>query len=120
VAGLWEIRHCKSPCGPREKEKPGLSEVPTLLELGYDFSNDTIHGLVGPAGLSPAVRKTLEEAFRKGMETPEFKTAQKNLNLTPLYLSGEAYEKHLRERWSKLEKTMREAGIIKGAATNPE
>jgi len=95
-------------------------EVPTLLELGYNFTNDTIHGILGPAGLPLEIRKKLEEAFTKGMETPEFKAAQKRLYLTPIYFDSEAYERHIKERWVAVEKAMKEAGIITEAATKPE
>jgi tripartite-type tricarboxylate transporter receptor subunit TctC len=101
----------------READFP---EVPTLRELGYDYYNDTIHALVGPAGLPPDVKKRLEDAFMKGMETPEFKTAQAKLYLSPVKYGIEAYGKHLREKWARTEKIMIEAGIVKEAATKPE
>lgn len=99
---------------------PDFPEVPTLWELGYGFSNDTIHAIVGPAGLPLEIKKKLEEAFRKGMETPEFKAVQQRLYLTPVYIDSAAYEKHLKERWVDVEKNMKEAGIITEAATKPE
>jgi len=102
------------------KRGADFPEVPTLLELGYDFSNDTIHAVVGPAGLAPAVKRKLEEAFQKGMETPEFKTAQQRLYLSPAHYDSRAYAKHLQERWRSVEKIMIEAEIIKAAATKPE
>jgi tripartite-type tricarboxylate transporter receptor subunit TctC len=94
-------------------------DVPTLWELGYGFSNDTIHAIVGPAGIPPDVRKKLEEAFKKAMETPEFKTAQEQFYVAPVYYVGDEYERHLQERWVAVEKIMKEAGIITEAATSP-
>jgi len=103
-----------------KKRGPDFPEVPTLWELGYGFSNETIHAIVGPAGLPPDVMKKLEEAFRKGMETPEFKTAQEKLYLTPAYYDSKAYGKHLKERWPSMEKILIDAGVVKEAATKPE
>jgi tripartite-type tricarboxylate transporter receptor subunit TctC len=103
-----------------KKRGAEFPDVPTLWELGYGFSNETIHAILGPAGLPPEVKKKLEEGFRKGMETPEFKSAQENLYLSPVHYDSKAYEKHLKERWVSVEKIMIEAGIIKEAATQPE
>jgi tripartite-type tricarboxylate transporter receptor subunit TctC len=103
-----------------KKRSADYPNVPTLFELGYGFSNETIHGILGPAGLPPAVVKRLQEAFRKGTETPAFKTAQEQLFTVPVDLDAQAWGKHLRDRWTSVEKTMMEVGIITGAATNPE
>jgi tripartite-type tricarboxylate transporter receptor subunit TctC len=103
-----------------KQRSPDFPDVPTLWELGYGFANDTIHAIVGPAGLPHDLKKKLEEAFKKGMETPEFKAAQKNLYLSQVLLDGEAYEKHLKERWSSSENIYKKIGIITEAATKPE
>jgi hypothetical protein len=42
------------------------------------------------------------------------------LYLSPVHYDSNAYEKHLKERWVSVEKIMKEAGIIKEAATQPE
>ena len=124
-AGIgWQI-HAKSGAvralaDHGKKRGADFPDVPTLWELGFGFSNETIHAMVGPAGLPPDVKKKLEEGFRKGMETPEFKSAQEKLYLSPVHYDSKAYEKHLKERWVGVEKLMIEAGIIKEAATQPE
>jgi len=48
---------------------PRSPNVPTLIELGYNFSAVVPYGFVGPAGLSPDVIAKLETALTKGMET---------------------------------------------------
>jgi tripartite-type tricarboxylate transporter receptor subunit TctC len=102
------------------ERSPDFPEVPTLWELGYGFTNDTIHAVVGPAGLPPEAKRKLEEAFLKGMETPEFKAAQKRLYLSPARYDSQAYGRHLQERWGSVVKILTEAGIVKEAATQPE
>jgi tripartite-type tricarboxylate transporter receptor subunit TctC len=47
-----------------------LPDVPTTVELGYDYYNDTVFSVFGPAGMNPAVVKKLEDAFAKAQETP--------------------------------------------------
>jgi len=101
------------------KRLPNFPNVPTLKELGYDFVSDTIHGIVGPAGLPPDVVKKLEAAFTKGIETPEFKMAQEKLSLTPVYYDSKEFDRHLKEHWVKMQKIFIETGVIKEAATQP-
>jgi tripartite-type tricarboxylate transporter receptor subunit TctC len=102
-----------------EKRSPHFPDVPTLKELGYGFVSETMHTIAGPAGLSPDVVKKLEAAIKKGMETPEFKTALEKLYLSPVFLDSKGYDQHLKEKWGKTEKMFKELGIIKEAATQP-
>jgi len=102
-----------------EKRSPHFPEVPTLKELGYGFVSETVHSIVGPAGLSPDVVKKLETAFKKGTEMPEFKTALEKLYLTPIFMNSKEYDQHLKDKWGKTETMFREIGIIKEAATQP-
>jgi tripartite-type tricarboxylate transporter receptor subunit TctC len=101
------------------KRQAAFPNAPTLKELGYDYYNDTMHAIVGPAGLPPEVVKKLESAFAKGMETPEFKSAQEKLYLNPIHYDSKEYERHLKEKWARTEKMFKETGIIKEAATQP-
>jgi tripartite-type tricarboxylate transporter receptor subunit TctC len=99
---------------------PLFPDVPTMKELGYDVTNDTVHCILGPAGLPADVTKKLEEAFAKGQETEEFKTVREKLYLTPLSYNSKQLEQHLKEFWAKEEKMMKEVGVITEAATQPE
>jgi tripartite-type tricarboxylate transporter receptor subunit TctC len=102
-----------------EKRSPSFPDVPTLKELGYDYFNWTLHGVVGPAGLPPPVVQKLEAALLRGMETPEFKQALEKLFLTPTHYGSRAYDEHLKEKWVRTERMFKETGIIKEAATQP-
>jgi tripartite-type tricarboxylate transporter receptor subunit TctC len=98
---------------------PSYPDVPTLKELGYGFVSDTVHSILGPAGLPPELVRKLENAFTKGTETPEFKTAVEKLYLTPILIKSKEYDLHLKEKWVRTEKMFKEIGIIKEAATQP-
>jgi tripartite-type tricarboxylate transporter receptor subunit TctC len=74
-------------------EKRILPEVPALREFGYPFYNlSTEYYLVAvPKGTPAPVVAKLEGAWRKAMETPEFKTTATNLYVyDPNPLSKEA------------------------------
>lgn len=102
-----------------EKRPIDFPDVPTLKEFGYDFMNDTVHAIVGPAGLPPDIVKKLETAFTKGMEAGEFKAAQSKLYLTPVYYNNKEYDRHLKEKWTRTEKIFKDIGIITESATQP-
>jgi tripartite-type tricarboxylate transporter receptor subunit TctC len=102
-----------------EKRSPHFQDVPTLKELGYGFVSETTHSIVGPAGLSPDVVEKLEAAFKKGTETPEFKTALEKLYLSPIFMNSKEYSQHLKDKWGRTETMFKEIGIIKEAATQP-
>ena len=102
-----------------EKRSPHFPDVPTIKELGYNYVSDTIHCIVGPAGLPPEVQKKLEAAFFKGMETPEYKSVMEKIYMSPAHLSGKDFDQNLKERWTRMEKLFKEYGIIKEAATQP-
>src|SRR5436190_13933061 len=46
----------------RSKKWPN---VPTIRELGYDYTFDSPYGLVGPTSLDPAIVQKLHDAFKK-------------------------------------------------------
>jgi len=95
-------------------------DAPTLKELGYAFVSETVHSVVGPAGLPPDVVKKLDAALKKGAEAPEFKAAVEKLYLSPVWMGSQEYDKHLKDKWVRTEKLFKETGIIKEAATQPQ
>ncbi|WP_426959170.1 Bug family tripartite tricarboxylate transporter substrate binding protein [Muricoccus radiodurans] len=52
---------------------PSLPDVPTLKELGIDFTSSYWYGLLGPRGLEPAVVARLQEAVRQTLAVPEIR-----------------------------------------------
>ena len=102
-----------------EKRSAAFPNIPTFRELGFDFVNETVFSIFGPAGLPPDVVKKLETAFTRGMETPQFKAVVEKLNLTPAYYNSKDYDRFLKGSWVKLEKSMKETGMIKEPATQP-
>jgi tripartite-type tricarboxylate transporter receptor subunit TctC len=102
-----------------EKKNPNYPDVPTLKELGYDFANETVFCIVGPAGLPSDVQSKLENAFAKAAASSEVKTAVEKLDLVPILMVGKPYDDYLKSVWSRLEKNLKETGLIKEPATAP-
>jgi len=102
-----------------KSRSPHSPNVPTLKELGYNFTSENYHSIVGPAGIPPEVVAKLEAAFVAGMETPEFKATRERLYLSAVYYNSKDYTRSIEERWGTMEKLFKEVGIIKEAATQP-
>jgi len=100
-----------------EKRSPHFPNVPTLKELGYDFTKEMVFCIFGPANLPPDVLQKLETAFTKGTETPEFKSLLEKLDATPSSYKSKALDGWLRETAVRAEKMYKDIGIIKEPAT---
>lgn len=73
-------------------------DVPTLKELGYDIADSVPWGIVGPAGMDPAVVKRLDGAFRKAMQDKVFLDSLAMLGQEPRYVSGDDFRKYMLSR----------------------
>jgi tripartite-type tricarboxylate transporter receptor subunit TctC len=66
----------------QDKRIEDLPDIPTITELGYMKSIFTeVYLFVAPKGTPPSAVKMLEEAFRKAMETPEFRAQATNFDM---------------------------------------
>lgn len=69
--------------------------VPSLTELGYDVNLENMKGLVVPAETPDEVVEYLETRFTQAMESDTFRTLAERGNITPGYLSGEAFHQSM-------------------------
>ncbi len=94
-----------------------LPDVPTTLELGYDYYNDTVFSVFGPAGMNPAVVKKLEDAFAKAQETPAWRQWLESTGQVMVKMRSAEYTKFLDEAWSREIKIQKSLGLITEPAT---
>jgi tripartite-type tricarboxylate transporter receptor subunit TctC len=76
-----------------EERIAALADVRTMKELGYPAVSFTAGGLIAPAGTSPAVLATLEQACADATARAEYKTIAGRLNVEARYLPGDAFRK---------------------------
>lgn len=95
-------------------------DIPTFLDLGYNYLNDTFFSVHGPAGMDPAIVKKLEDAFAKSVDTQEFKDMAKKFALQPLKIRSQEYTQILETGWPKQVEIFKGLGRIKEAATQPK
>jgi tripartite-type tricarboxylate transporter receptor subunit TctC len=96
-----------------EKRWKSFPDVPTFRELGYDFINESVFMFAAPKGTPPPVVKKLDEAFRKGMEDPEFIKTMEKLEIEISYRNSEDLKKYLEEAYVRLGKMIRELKLPK-------
>jgi tripartite-type tricarboxylate transporter receptor subunit TctC len=102
-----------------EKRNPKFPDAPTLKEMGYDWTNETIFSIIGPAGMPADVTKKLEDAIVKAADSKEVKTMMDSLDMVPILMVGKEYDEYLKAVWTKLEKNLKDTGLIKEPATAP-
>lgn len=78
-----------------EERYPGLPDVPTMKELGYDLVSGSSRGYSAPKGIPEDVKETLINAFKKMAEMPEFVEACAARDTIIDMKYGEDYKKML-------------------------
>lgn len=90
------------------KRHPLLPDVPTFEELGYKgFDGVQWYGIVGPAGMPPAVTKKLNDEINKAIGTPELQKRLSGEALDVMPMSPEQFGRFMQAdiaRWAKLAK----------------
>jgi tripartite-type tricarboxylate transporter receptor subunit TctC len=85
---------------------PLLKDVPTMVEAGFKgFDALQWYGVVGPAGLPPAVLKTLNDTLNAVLTGPDLRDRLSAEAVEPSPMTPEAFGQFIREdiaRWTKL------------------
>jgi tripartite-type tricarboxylate transporter receptor subunit TctC len=82
-------------CTYGEKRIPSFPNVPTLQELGFPIVAPSFMVILAPKGISAEVVETVHQAFRKGMEDPEFLKGCDAVDHVPIYKNPQDTAKHL-------------------------
>jgi tripartite-type tricarboxylate transporter receptor subunit TctC len=96
-----------------------LPDVPTSIELGYNYYNDTVFSVFGPAGMDPSVVKKLEDAFEKAQGTPAWKQWLEQTGQITVKMRSAEYTKFLQEAWDREIQIQKSLGLLTEPATQP-
>ena len=96
-----------------EQRDPGLPDVPTLTEQGYDVVTPFNIGLYGPAGLPADVVEKWDQISKKLMENPETQKEMAKVSLFPSYMSTKDFRVHLKKLSDNLHDLARAGGLLK-------
>jgi tripartite-type tricarboxylate transporter receptor subunit TctC len=88
-------------------------QVPTLKEVGYNMVSPGPIGLIGPKDMPKPIVAKLHDAFKKAMDDADFQAVMKKLDMIPLYLNSEDYEKFVRQDSERIGKLVQKLGLHK-------
>lgn len=95
-----------------DERVPGMKDVPTMKEVGYDVVSRSTRGVIAPGGISEHERKVLVEMMRKVTESKGWaEYAEKNM-MQVKFVGGEDYGKYLAEERARLTETLKAAGKL--------
>lgn len=90
-------------------------EAPTLVELGYrDMVVTSPYGIVGPAGMEPAVVLALHDAFAAAIRDPQHLQALERYDMAPDYKNSEDYATFLRDMVAREQAMIARLGLKAG------
>jgi tripartite-type tricarboxylate transporter receptor subunit TctC len=94
------------------KRSPAMPGVPTIAEQGFPgFEVSSAFGMLGPAGLPPAVVKTLNTALVKALQDPTVRERLSSQGAEPIGSTPEAYDQHIRSEIARWQKVVQKLGI---------
>lgn len=94
------------------KREPLLPDVPTLAESGYPgFSAEAWFGLLGPAGMPPAVQEKIEQALKSSLDNPEVRKRLVEVGLNPQWSTGKALLTRVEQEQPQMRAVAARAGI---------
>ncbi len=95
-------------------EDSRLKDFPTMQtvrELGYNWNLNSWLGFGGPAGMDPAVTNKLYEAFRKAMDSAEFKSTMDNFQMLTISDDPKKAAEVYRKSYDDMGKIIKDLGI---------
>jgi len=93
------------------QREPTHPDVPTMKELGYDFTGSIWGGIVAPKGLPEPVRAKLQDACQKAATSDGYKQAAAKLNSPALYKPGPEFRAFAEAQSKALGDVIRAAGL---------
>lgn len=96
-----------------DKRDPKFPDVPTLKEMGINWSSGAWRGIAAPKGTSSQIVAVLEKALAKVNKSDDFIKFMKNRGYGLYWLDSNSFAKALAEADEANGKIMKAAGIIK-------
>ncbi len=94
-----------------EKRMKEFPDVPTFRELGYDYANPTVFLFAAPKGTPAPIIKSLDDAFHKAMESPQFVQIMEKEAILITYRNSEDTKKHLENTYSLIGKMIKDFNL---------
>ncbi len=96
-----------------ENRLPGLPQLPTAKEQGFNVVVRKFRGIAGPKGVPDNVAAAWESALRRVVELPAYKAEYTREQLTPIVMGREAARKFTAEVAAETTEAFKELGLLK-------
>ena len=96
-----------------EQRLPGLPNLPTAKEQGYNVVVTKFRGIAAPKGVSDEIAKAWEDALRKALADPAFKASYTKENLIPALMGREEARKFTNQFVVDVTASLKDLGVIK-------
>jgi tripartite-type tricarboxylate transporter receptor subunit TctC len=94
------------------KRFPQLPDIPTVVESGLpDYVYESWFGIMGPAGLPPAIRTKISEDIARVLRMPDVNKKFTNQGLVVVTQSPAEFDKMIASEAARYGKILRDAGI---------
>lgn len=94
-----------------DQRLPDFPDVPTLKELGVNFSEGSYRGFIAPKDTNKEIVEILANAMEQITKDPEFIKAMKAGGLELKFLKGDAFKKFLDDQTKQLGQVVKEMGL---------
>jgi len=97
-----------------EKRHPAFPDVPTTKELGIDLTLPQFRGIVARTGTPPERLQAMADAFRRAMDTPQWKKFAEEWYFAPdSYMGPDRFGKWVAGEVDTLDRLVKELGLKK-------
>jgi tripartite-type tricarboxylate transporter receptor subunit TctC len=93
------------------KRNSAFPNTPTVAETVPGYEANNWWGILAPAGVSPAMVRTLEAAVAKVVNTPDMQKKFDTQGAEVLYMNSATFGKFIKAETTKWSKVVRDAGI---------
>lgn len=80
-----------------DKPLSDFPDIPTMRDIGLDIRAPSMMGIVGPKGMDPAIVMRLHNAYKSGLNDPEFKKMLDTTGVLPDYRTPEEFQAFLQD-----------------------
>lgn len=93
------------------KRNSAFPNTPTVAETVPGYEANNWWGILGPAGMTPAMVRKLEAVVAKVVNTPDMQKKFDSQGAEVLYMNSATYGKYIKSETVKWSKVVRDAGI---------
>jgi tripartite-type tricarboxylate transporter receptor subunit TctC len=91
---------------------PAFAQIPTFKEQGFDITLTNWHGVAVPKEIPVEIKNKLAEKFKSIIADPEFRKNMDRIGATVEYLGPEESQAKWQSDSQKLQKALKESGIL--------